>query len=153
MNREEFLRGLENALSGNVPPSVVRDNLRYYDDYIRSERQKGRSESDIMDELGDPRLIAKTLIDTDNGSAQEDYGEYSSYGSSYGSKMDPPPQPEKKWKKVLDLSTWHGKAIVIVAAAVAIILLVLLIGAVLPFFIILAIILYFLSWLKKRNNQ
>lgn len=58
MNREEFLRGLENALSGNVPPSVVRDNLRYYDDYIRSERQKGRSESDIMDELGDPRLIA-----------------------------------------------------------------------------------------------
>ena len=40
MNREEFLRGLENALSGNVPPSVVRDNLRYYDDYIRSERQK-----------------------------------------------------------------------------------------------------------------
>ena len=34
MNREEFLRGLENALSGNVPPSVVRDNLRYYDDYI-----------------------------------------------------------------------------------------------------------------------
>ena len=67
--------------------------------------------------------------------------------------MDPPPQPEKKWKKVLDLSTWHGKAIVIVAAAVAIILLVLLIGAVLPFFIILAIILYFLSWLKKRNDQ
>ena len=97
--------------------------------------------------------MAKTLIDTDDGSAQEDYGEYSSYGSSYGSKMDPPPQPEKKWKKVLDLSTWHGKAIVIVAAAVAIILLVLLIGAVLPFFIILAIILYFLSWLKKRNNQ
>lgn len=62
MNREEFLRGLENALSGNVPPSVVRDNLRYYDDYIRSERQKGRSESDIMDELGDPRLIARTIL-------------------------------------------------------------------------------------------
>ena len=64
MNREEFLRGLENALSGNVPPSVVRDNLRYYDDYIRSERQKGRSEADIMDELGDPRLIARTILDT-----------------------------------------------------------------------------------------
>ena len=64
-----------------------------------------------------------------------------------------PLQLEIRLKKVFDLSTWHGKAIVIVAAAVAIILLVLLIGAVLPFFIILAIILYFLSWLKKRNDQ
>lgn len=41
MNREEFLRGLENALSGNVPPSVVRDNLRYYDDYIRFRASEG----------------------------------------------------------------------------------------------------------------
>ena len=38
--------------------------LRYYDDYIRSERQKGRSEADIMEELGDPRLIARTILDT-----------------------------------------------------------------------------------------
>ena len=73
MNREEFLRGLENALSGNVPPSVVRDNLRYYDDYIRSERQKGRSEADIMDELGDPRLIARTIIQTNGGDNRSGY--------------------------------------------------------------------------------
>ena len=81
MNREEFLRGLENALSGNVPPSVVRDNLRYYDDYIRSERQKGRSESDIMDELGDPRLIARTILDTTPGAAEGEYEEYHPFGS------------------------------------------------------------------------
>ena len=84
MNREEFLRGLENALSGNVPPSVVRDNLRYYDDYIRSERQKGRSESDIMDELGDPRLIARTILDTTPGAAEGEYEEYHPFGSFAG---------------------------------------------------------------------
>ena len=43
------------------------------------------SEQEVLEELGDPRLIAKTLIDTDDGSTQEDYGEYSSYGGSYDS--------------------------------------------------------------------
>ena len=96
---------------------------------------------------------AGTLIDTDDGSTQEDYGEYSSYGSSYGNETELPHQQEKRWKKVIDLSTWHGRAVVIAAAAVIIILLILIIGVAIPFFIILAIILYFLSWLKKRNNQ
>ena len=55
--------------------------------------------------------------------------------------------------QVIDLSTWHGRAVVIAAAAVIIVLLILIIGVAIPFFIILAIILYFLSWLKKRNDQ
>lgn len=153
MNRQEFLEILKSQLAGQMQEGKAAAHIRYYEDYIQSQVRGGRPEREVLEELGDPRLIAKTLIDTDDGSTQEDYGKYSSYGSSYGSEMDPPPQPEKKWKKVLDLSTWHGKAIVIVAAIVAIILLILVIGAVLPFFIILAIILYFLSWLKKRNNQ
>ena len=84
MSREEFLRGLENALSGNVPPAVVRDNLRYYDDYIRSERQNGRSEAEIMEELGDPRLIARTIMDTTPEAAEGEYEEYHPFGSYAG---------------------------------------------------------------------
>lgn len=84
MSKEEFLRGLENALSGNVPPAVVRDNLRYYDDYIRSERQKGRTEADIMEELGDPRLIARTILDTTPDAAEGEYEEYHPFSSFSG---------------------------------------------------------------------
>ena len=84
MSKEEFLRGLENALSGNVPPQVVRDQLRYYDDYIRSERQNGRTESDIMEELGDPRLIARTIMDTTPGAAEGEYEEYHPFGGFTG---------------------------------------------------------------------
>ena len=51
MNREEFLQGLRDALSGHVPPAVVRENLEYYDDYIRTECRKGRTEADVMAEL------------------------------------------------------------------------------------------------------
>ena len=107
----------------------------------RCRKAKQRHISGIMKIIYSLRYVA------------EDYGEYSSYGSSYGNETELPHQQEKRWKKVIDLSTWHGRAVVIAAAAVIIILLILIIGVAIPFFIILAIILYFLSWLKKRNDQ
>ena len=76
MSKNEFIQGLEAALSGNVPPETVRENLIYYRDYIRTELEKGRTEQDIMDELGDPRLIARTIMDTTPGA--ED-GAFESY--------------------------------------------------------------------------
>ncbi|MCD8084108.1 MAG: DUF1700 domain-containing protein, partial [Clostridiales bacterium] len=76
MNRGEFLQGLQNALSGNVPPAVVRENLSYYSGYIRDEMQKGRSEADVMEELGDPRLIARTIMDKTPNAGDGIYEEY-----------------------------------------------------------------------------
>lgn len=148
MDRTEFLEILRNRLDGQMQEGKAAAHVRYYEDYIQSQVQKGRLEQEVLDELGDPRLIARTLIDKDEGSSQKEYGQYSSCGSG----MEPPPQPEKKWKKYLDFSTWQGKAVVIIAAGIAIFFLVMIIGAVLPFIIVLAIILSFLSWLKKRNN-
>ena len=89
MDRKEFLDILRGQFAGNMQEGKAAAHVRYYEDYIQSQVRGGRPEREVLEELGDPRLIAKTLIDTDDGSAQEDYGEYSSYGSSYGSKMDP----------------------------------------------------------------
>ena len=147
MNRAEFLEILRSQLAGQMQEGKAAAHVRYYEDYIQSQVRSGHSEQEVLEKLGDPRLIAKTLIDTDEGSEQEEYGEYSSYGSG----MEPPPQKEKRWKKFLDLSTWQGKAVVIAGAVIAIILLILVIGAVLPFFIILVLILSAMSWLKKRQ--
>ena len=116
MNRKEFLEILRSQLAGQMQEGKAAAHIRYYEDYIQSQVRGGRSEQEVLQELGDPHLIAKTLIDTDDGSTQEDYGEYSSYGSSYGNETEFPHQQEKRWKKVIDLSTWHGRAVVIVAA-------------------------------------
>ena len=118
MNRKEFLEILRSQLAGQMQEGKAAAHIRYYEDYIQSQVRGGRSEQEVLQELGDPHLIAKTLIDTDDGSTQEDYGEYSSYGSSYGNETELPHQQEKRWKKVIDLSTWHGRAVVIAAAAV-----------------------------------
>ena len=79
MNREEFLRGLGASLNGAVPPSVIQENLRYYDEYIRSEVARGRSEEEVIDEIGGYRLIAKSIIEA-NGGENQDSGGYGSTG-------------------------------------------------------------------------
>ena len=79
MDKEEFLRTLGAALSGEVPQHIIQENIRYYDNYITGELSKGRTENEIMDELGGPRLIARTIID-----AAEAGGETAGYGSEGG---------------------------------------------------------------------
>ena len=61
MNKDEFLRRLEEALSGEVPASVIRDNLNYYADYLSQELGKGRTMDEIIEEIGEPNIVARTL--------------------------------------------------------------------------------------------
>lgn len=63
MNKREFLSKLEEALVYELPPRAVDENLRYYSSYIDSEVKSGRSVEEVLGELGDPRLIARTIID------------------------------------------------------------------------------------------
>ena len=64
MSKEEFLRRLEEALSGEVPASVIRENLNYYNTYITQEMAKGRTMDEITAEIGDARIVARTIIDS-----------------------------------------------------------------------------------------
>ena len=146
MYRAEFLDILKTQLSGQMHEGKIGAHLRYYEDYIQSKVRAGTPEEEVIAQLGDPRLIAKTLLDTDTG--EEVYEESRSYSESdagnYGN------QEEKTWKKKLDLSTWYGKLIVIAVAAVVIFLLISVLAAVLPFLIVLAVILYLISRWRKR---
>ena len=54
---------LQRALAGGVNSSQVAENVRYYQDYIDTEIRKGRSESEVLMSLGDPRLLAKSIIE------------------------------------------------------------------------------------------
>ena len=64
MTRFEFTESLRKALSGRVNHRVVNENVAYYEHYIDAEIKKGRSEEDVLGGLGDPRLLAKTIVDT-----------------------------------------------------------------------------------------
>lgn len=81
MNRVEFIRQLRIALSGSVNFSIVEENIRYYEDYIDMEIRKGKSEEQVLAELGNPRLIAKTIIET-NKTAETENTAYNENTSS-----------------------------------------------------------------------
>ncbi len=67
MNKREFIERLRTALSGRIPAPQVEDTVNYYQDYINVEMRKGRSEEEVLQSLGDPRLIARTIIQTNGG--------------------------------------------------------------------------------------
>lgn len=63
MDRTEFIDRLQRALAGGVNSSRVAENVQYYREYIDVEIRKGRSEAEVLESLGDPRLLAKSIIE------------------------------------------------------------------------------------------
>ncbi len=103
MKKREFLQKLREYLSYELPESIVRTKVQFYSDYIDSEAAEGKSVEDVTEDLGDPQLIARSIIDAeksgpdgipgtgdDRNFAKEMYGESGSgqtgsdQGSGYG---------------------------------------------------------------------
>lgn len=68
MTKQDFMDKLSAALNGRVAAHVLSDTVNYYDEYINVEMRKGRSEEEVMASLGDPRLLAKTIVETKGSS-------------------------------------------------------------------------------------
>ncbi len=61
MNKYEFLEGLKAALADTNNPVLIKENVDFYKNYIEDELKKSRDEEDILAELGEPRLIARSI--------------------------------------------------------------------------------------------
>ncbi len=83
MGRSEFINALRSALTGRVPATTVEDNVRYYEEYIDVELRQGKSEEDVLNGLGNPRLLAKTIIEANKFADNNDsYNKMGSYGTA-----------------------------------------------------------------------
>ena len=79
MTKQQFLEELKDALAGEVPANVMMDSYGYYANYIDEEIRKGKSEKEVLEELGKPMLIARSIIAAQSGERQVDY-EYTEDG-------------------------------------------------------------------------
>ena len=77
MDKNEFIEKLQRTLAGGVNSSQVAENVQYYQEYIESEVRKGRTEEEVLSQLGDPRLLAKSIIEANKRA-----------GASYGSNQE-----------------------------------------------------------------
>lgn len=81
MDKQEFLETLRDSLQNEISPYEIEEQLRYYSEYI-SDYAGEKTEEEKLKELGDPRLIARTIIDT--AAVKKD----SSYHSYYENRKD-----------------------------------------------------------------
>lgn len=62
MNKDLFIATLRTCLEGEIPGVQIAENVRYYEDYINMQIRSGKTEEEVMNELGDPRFIAKSIL-------------------------------------------------------------------------------------------
>ena len=98
MSKREFLSKLREYLAYELPERYVQKNLNYYSDYIDTEVSGGKSLPAVLDDLGDPQLIARSIIDAAKSGSDgipytEDDEDFSReiYGSGSG------PRTESSW--------------------------------------------------------
>lgn len=87
MTRQGFLAELTASLQGQVPQGVLREQVNFYASYIDTQISCGKTEEAVLEELGDPRLIARTIIDSTGAAGQNTScsgGTYYSSESSVG---------------------------------------------------------------------
>lgn len=77
MTKQEFLQELRENLSGEVSSEAMLDAYRYYDTYIEDEIRSGKTEEAVIEALGRPALIARSIISANSGQrvADEEYTE------------------------------------------------------------------------------
>jgi len=80
MNKQEFIEQLRRNLAAINDYTFVNDTISYYENYIEAQIRMGKSEEEVMRELGDPRLIAKSIKATHVEETDEEstnaYGSY-----------------------------------------------------------------------------
>ena len=95
MTRTEFMDELRETLTGNMSESEIQSNLAYYNSYINEEMNKGKTEEEVLEELGSPFAIAKTLLRP-----------YENEGKTYEDEVKSVTnnaKQEDSWKKILTI--------------------------------------------------
>ena len=166
MTKSEFLRGLRGALSG-APDSLILENINYYSDYIDGEIRKGRSEEEVMEELGEPQWIAKSILDASEGNTWTG----SSYGTgatAYEYDTDGEPTYDSGYEDeashrsfhTIDFSKWYVKALMISIPLLIIFIILSVMGLAFrimislltsPVFWCILLVLALLGWFTKRR--
>lgn len=126
MAKQDFLEELKNALSGEVPAEVLMDSYRYYANYIEEELRNGRREEEILEELGKPSLIARSIIAAQAGERVADV-EYMEDGTTRKVRRKDADGKQEKTTRihrefVFDFNSWYARVLY-----VAIIILILMI--------------------------
>lgn len=145
MNKQRFLDILGNTLEDSLPAQKVSGHVAYYREYIEEQVRLGKREEDVLAMLGDPRLIARTIVETTPQTGNKE--EYQNYFYEQKQKDEDLAAKKGKWhlseraRRNLQMVIW----IVVLAAILWLVVSILtfLVPIVLPIVFVLIILSYF----------
>ncbi len=62
LNKSEYIDIIEKGLIGRISDQDRKETVDYYRDYIDMEIRKGKTEEEVLGELGNPRLLVKSIV-------------------------------------------------------------------------------------------
>lgn len=166
MTKREFLDTLRTQLEGELSGAQIEGHLHYYSEYISEAAAQGRTEEEVLDELGSPVFIAKTILDTadsarDAGSYEqtyqqngyEDYGNNSRYEESSGQHGDFFGRNVHTWNVNTKVMRW----VIPIVIGIVLFLMFSLIGSIIMlvarFFIPILLVVFVISIFKKHGGR
>lgn len=151
MDKQEFLDKMRLYLNGKVSADTVTETVRYYEEYINNQVRLGNSMQEVMEALGDPRLIARTIVETSgrqNGGRQEsDRREYKDENSNL------PDWREKALQLVARTPGWVWTLLVLVIVFLILGLVFKVLIALAPVLLVVGVVIYVLRFLKGGDNR
>lgn len=147
MKKQEFLNKLKASLSGSIPESDIQAHINYYSGYIDTEVRMGKSEKEAIKSLGDPRLIAKTIMNTQ--SVKSEYHENQKYenrndnersfsGKGFNVNYNEEGRAEYRYGR-FKLNSWYGKLLGIFIAVLFFVLIFIVLGGITAILVKLAV--------------
>ena len=151
MNSQEFLDKLRLALSGQIMANQVEENIAYYREYISAQVRIGQSEEAVLRNLGDPRLIAKSIISANMGEAQYNQGRFEREQMVEEEEYYAQTR-EQNLPKVVHLNGWLALGVVILGLVVIIGAIFSLISLLFPVIVMLGIVYFFVKVFRDWLN-
>ncbi len=166
MDKAEFLNILRETLNQEVSPAVIEQNVRYYDQYIKSSSME--EEEHKIEELGDPRLIAKTIIETEKVAREKSGFHYNQGSTGSGSQRNQGQEQDQGWEQRWEQQNsgfqpkmffanmkWYHKLIAVLVVLVILVIIVfvgrLMIGVLFTFGPILILLLLLGNLFRRRR--
>lgn len=108
MSKNDFLTKLREALEMDLPSRKIEEQIAFYRRYINEEVGKGRRETEVLEELGDPWVIARNILSAEEREEHDSYV-YEKSDHTYG-------REESSYNniRIFQIDSWWKKAILII---------------------------------------
>ena len=154
MRQEEFLKIFQEALTGKVSDRIIQENVTYYRSYMEREISSGKTEEEVLQMLGDPRLLAKTIEESNKfANGDESYTTEQSGWGFQGNRAGQNAQEQNvDGNKVFHIQGWLGMLIGVVILIAVVSLVFSVISFLAPVILVAAVALLIYRVITKGND-